>query len=237
MAVLLHGLVPKQTLRRAGTPAHDRIACSAFDALASPAPPDLDDLPPDKLADLALHHNAVLLAYCHDGPVLPLRFGTAFSSAAAATEHLHNAADAHLRALLITGTFREYTIRLSLRADPPEPARIEPQSGRDFLSRGLQVRDHRRTISDRRTALARQLLSGLRETSWQIRAAGAPKPDRLLDATLLLPPANLPALMALSRCAGPEAANLGLDLHLSGPWPAYSFDPGNPPVPDLCHGA
>jgi hypothetical protein len=237
MAVLLHGLVPKETPHRAGSPAHNIIGCSDFDALASPAPPGLDDLPPDMLADLALHHNAVLLAYCTDGPVLPLRFGTAFSSATAAAEHLHHAAAGHLRALRITGTFREYAIRLSVLADPPEPAQIEPKSGRDFLSRGRQVRDHRRTLADRRTALALQLLSGLRDVSWQIRAAGAPKPDRLLDATLLLPPARLPALIALSGRAGPEATALGLDLHLSGPWPAYSFDPENPPVPDPCHGA
>lgn len=239
MALLLHGLVAQRTPYRAKAPAHEFIQCLDFLALASRAPPSLDDLLPDALADLALRHNAVLVAYCAEGSVLPLRFGTAFSSAEAAASHLNTAAEFHLRALNHTGTFREYAIRLSLRNEPPGVAEPDPvpKSGRDFLTRGRLVRDHRRSLSESRMALARELLSDLRSISWQIKAAGAPKPDRLLDATLLVPPDRIPALAALAGHCAPIAAPLGLDLRLTGPWPAYSFDPENPPVPEICDGA
>ncbi len=161
-AVLLHGLVPRQTRRQAAAPPHDMIECADFVVLASPAPCGLDDLPPNALAELALRHNAILVAYCTDGPVLPLRFGTALSSAEVAVAHLIPFAGDHRRALQSTETFREYAIRLRLLDDPPQLVLAEPRTGRDFLNMGRLVRDHRRTLAEIRTALARQLLSDLR---------------------------------------------------------------------------
>ena len=237
MTILLHGLVPRHTCQRVDAPPHEMIEVDDFRVLTSAAPPDLEDLSPDRLADLALRHNAILLAYCADTSVLPLRFGTAFSSVEAAWAHLRTTSAAHLRALTLAGTFRDYAIRLSLQRDPSEPALAEPLSGRDFLNRGRLVRDHRRLMIENRTTLALQLLSDLRAFCWQIKPAGAPNPDRLLDATLLLPPAHLPALHAMIDAKTAAAARLGLDLRFTGPWPVYSFDPDHPPVPEACHVA
>lgn len=237
MAILLHGLVPGHTRQRVEAPLHDLIDLGEFRVLTSAAPSQLDDLPPEGLAELALRHNAILLTYCADTAVLPLRFGTAFSTIAAASAHLRPSFAAYLRALTQTAAFREYGVRLSLQGDPAEPVVAEPRSGRDFLNRGRLIRDHRRQLGENRMTLARQLLSDLRGLSWQIKPAGAPKPDRLLDATLLLPLAQVPTLSAMITAKAAEAGRLSLDLRLTGPWPAYSFDPDHPPAPEVCHVA
>ncbi|MFT4784649.1 MAG: hypothetical protein ACI9IV_002397 [Paracoccaceae bacterium] len=49
------------------------------------------------------------------------------------------------------------------------------------------------------------------------------RPDRLVDLTLLVPTANITALVSESAQLYVEARDLGLDLHMTGPWPPYSY--------------
>lgn len=235
VAFLLHGLVPVGTSPRLSAATHDLIACTGFLAVTSPAPDGLHDLPPDALAALALHHNAVLLAYCTDTAVLPMRFGTAFSSINALRHHLDPASAQHQAALQRVTRFQEYTLRLQIVSDPPVQM-AQVTSGRDFLARGRAVRDHRLHLTERRRALAQNVLTDLRPITYQIEAVGSPKPERLLDIALLIDKPRRDELVTVAaRIAGLTSA-LGLELTVTGPWPAYSFHP-DVELAELCHGA
>ena len=222
MPVLLHGLIPAGSALCPDAPEHGMIACGQFAALVSPAPPGLDQLPPEAIAELALNHNAILVAYCTRCAVLPMRFGAAFSSAEIARQHVLADAVGNLRALTAVADLREYTVRLTVTGDPRVAERTVT-TGRDFLSKGRDLRDRRKTLTEGRTHLARRLLEGLHPLSHQLEAAGAARPERLIDLAILLQPDRLDHLTALASEISLAAAPLGLQLHVAGPWPAYSF--------------
>jgi len=222
MPVFLHGLVPPDTHPQKA-PDHRLIDCGQFSALISPVPDDVAALPPEQLAQLAIHHNAVLVAYCTTSSVLPLRFGAAFSTAEAARTHLQSQSQFHLRALTAVAGLREYTLRLTVTDDPVLPER-RPTTGRDFLTRGRDLRDRRKMLADGRIKLVRDLREGLRPICHHVESAGTPKPDRLVDLALLIDGDQVPALTRLVAEVAPQAGPMGLDLRFTGPWPAYSFN-------------
>lgn len=220
MALFLHGVAAPGPAPEA--PAHHIFAMGGFMALASPAPDTTDT--PEAMAEIALRHNDILAAWCRIGPVLPLRFGTVFSGPESLHTHLAAEGKRLSQALRALGDAQEYVLRLRVAGDPVLPE--EPtDSGRAFLARGRAARDLRRDLGDRRMALARQLLSEVAPLARQTSQAAAPRADRLLDAALLIDrpkAADLPDVTARHR----EAARaLGLDLTLTGPWPAYGFTP------------
>lgn len=221
MALFLHGIAAPGPAPEA--PPHHVFAMGSFLALASQAPEETET--PEAMAEIALRHNEILVAWCHRGPVLPLRFGTVFSSAPALQTHLAQEAQRLDAALQALGDAQEYVLRLRVAGDPVLP--VEPlDSGRAFLARGRQARDLRRDLGDKRLALARLLLEEAAPLARQTGQAAAPRADRILDAALLMDRDRAEALPSLARRHAPEARALGLDLTLTGPWPAYGFAPG-----------
>ena len=233
MPVLLHGLIQSGQTRSADAPEHTLIACGPFSALVSPTPPGLTQLPPQAIAELALKHHAILVAYCTTCAVLPLRFGAAFSSVGVVRQHVLADAAGNLRALTAVADLCEYTVRLTVFLEPPLVGRTVT-TGREFLLKGLELRDRRKTVTAGRTDLARRLMEGLNPLTRQMEAAGTTKPERLIDLAILLQPARLDQLMALASEVAAAAAPLGLQVDVKGPWPAYSFKPEQSAV---CHGA
>lgn len=220
MALFLHGIAAPGPAPEA--PAHHIFALGGFMALASPAPEASDA--PEVLTEIALRHNEILAAWCRQGPVLPLRFGTVFSGAEALQAHLATEAGRLSRALAALGDAQEYVLRLRVAGDPVLPE-APAETGRAFLARGRVVRDLRRDLGDRRMALARQLLAEAQPLARQTTQAAAPRADRLLDAALLVDRACAPALPEVAARHRAQARDLGLDLTLTGPWPAYGFTP------------
>lgn len=220
MALFLHGLAEPGPTPVA--PDHQVIDMGCFLALTSPAPQATDS--PEALAEIALRHNEILAAWCRLGPVLPLRFGTVFSGPQALQSHLTQEKARLTRALEALGDAQEFVLRLRILGDPVPPE--EPvATGRAFLARGRAARDLRRDLGDRRLALARQVLAEGAAMARQTSPGAAPRAERLLDVALLIdrPQASdLSLLMARHRDA---AVALGLDLTLTGPWPAYGFAP------------
>jgi len=233
-AHLLHGLVPSATPRSNSAPEHDLIYCARFLALVSPAPPNLDNLPPTALADLALTHNALLVAYCTRSTVLPMRFGAAFSSTENLRRHLDQSAPRHVAALQTLARLDEYILRLQIIGDPPAPT-LPVGSGRDFLARGRSLRDQRLSLTERRRALARTALADLEPISHQTEAAGTPRSERLLDIAILLNKTRRDLLATLAARVAEQAPALGLELIVTGPWPAYSFHAHA--LEEVCNGA
>lgn len=224
MALFLHGVAAPGPAPEA--PAHHVFAMGGFTALASLAPEASDS--PEEMAAIALRHNEILLAWSRVGPVLPLRFGTVFSGPGALQSHLAADCVRLERALAALGDAQEYVLRLKIQGDPvllaPSPeANAAP--GRAFLARGRQTRDLRRDLGDQRMALARLLLTEAAPFARQVAQAGAVRADRLLDAALLVDRAQAPALAELAQRHAEAARLLGLELGLSGPWPAYGYSP------------
>lgn len=231
--VLLHGLVLPATRRPADAPAHVRLACNKVTALITPAPPALRDFGPDQMAEVALTHHALLQAYCQVGPVLPTRFGTLFSAQTLVHDHVAKLSNNITNALQILAPLKEYTVRLCVTGTPPLP--VPPvQSGRAFLARGRDQRTARATLANRHAALQQELTRALQALACQLEPAAAPRPDRLLDLALLLPAATVPDLIALGPRFDAAAQDIGLDLRITGPWPAYSF---HFPVTEVRDGA
>lgn len=231
--VLLHGLILPTTLPPADAPAHLRLACNRVTALITSAPPALRDFGPDQMAEAALTHHALLQAYCQLGPVLPTRFGTLFSAQTRVADHVAKLSDTITNALQILAPLKEYTVRLCVTGTPPLP-RAPVQSGRAFLARGRDQRTARAALANRQADLQQTLMRALQALAWQLEPAAAPRPDRLLDLALLLPAAAVPDLIACGPRFGAAALAVGLDLRITGPWPAYSF---HLPVAEVCDGA
>ena len=178
--------------------------------LASPAPAGEEA---EILAALALTHNQILTAWSARGPVLPLRFGTVFSDEDVARGHLAPQGPRLHAALQALGNAQEYVLRLRILGAPVPVAPPVEATGRAFLARGRA----------QRMALARRLLAEAVPHARQVGAAAAPRPDRLLDVALLVDPASTAALAGLVSRHRPEATALGLEIGLTGPWPAYGF--------------
>ena len=188
--------------------------------LASPAPAGEEA---EILAALALTHNQILTAWSARGPVLPLRFGTVFSDEDVARGHLAPQRPRLHAALQALGDAQEYVLRLRILGAPVPVAPPVEATGRAFLARGRAQRDQRRDLAEQRMALARRLLAEAVPHARQVGAAAAPRPDRLLDVALLVDPASTAALAVLVSRHRPEATALGLEIGLTGPWPAYGF--------------
>lgn len=222
MVLFLHGLA--KGAAPAMAPPHDQMEVDDLVVLTSPAPTSDS---PEALAEMAMRHNAILTAWAHRGPVLPLRFGTVFSGGEALQAHLSQSLTTLKKALEALGDAQEYVLRLRVIGEASPSARTAPDlpetAGRAFLARGKAARDLRRDLSERRLALAQHLLTEARLLARQVSPAAAPRPDRLLDAALLIEPAEAKALTDLAQKHRAMAVELGLDLALTGPWPAYGF--------------
>jgi len=231
--VLLHGLVLSNTAIPIDSPPHDLVVCAGITALISAAPLGVRDLEPEALAELALGHHAILQAYCETVAVLPLRFGSVFSSVDTVRHHIRKSVDQITIALHKLEDMKEYTLRLTVMGDPTPPSG-PALTGRDFLARGRDLRKLRHTIADGRAALSRDLTAALHRLAVQIEPAAAARPDRVMDLAALLPAGAVASLATIAQRFGPQAQALGLDLRITGPWPAYSF---KMPEPEVCNGA
>ncbi|MEE4117748.1 MAG: GvpL/GvpF family gas vesicle protein [Paracoccaceae bacterium] len=230
-ALLLHGLTDASARAPQDAAPHVRVVAGRLVALCTPleAMPETEE---EAVAG-ALSHNALLVAQARLSDVLPVRFPAGFSSKAAL--HAHIAAEgARYRAGLVRiGGACEYGLRLALRPGSALPggslgapgdsgAAAPVPSGRAFLERGRRRRDLRTESAAARARMAERLVT---EAAGLAREAmpGSPRADRLVDLALLVPASGVDALRARAADAAREAAGLGLDLILSGPWPPYSF--------------
>jgi len=225
MSLLLHGLAAGDATTPPEAASHRRIAAGGLVALCTRVEAARETA--DSAVAGALAHNALLVAQSSRGGVLPVRYGTAFSGEAALRQHLSDHAELYHAALLRIGDAREFGLRLQsldeMPADVSRGAPTMPESGRAFLERGRRRRDrlseearHRADSADR---LARACAGHARALAPQARS----RRDHLVDVALLVPRGSEEAFHERVRVARAEAAEVGLQLELSGPWPPYSF--------------
>lgn len=87
----------------------------------------------ERLMQAVLHHDQVIQAIFQQTPLLPLRFGTQFTSAAVLLAHLQAEADTYLDRLAQLAGKAEYTLRLIPQPMPKEPVELSTAKGRDYF--------------------------------------------------------------------------------------------------------
>jgi hypothetical protein len=185
----------------------------------------LQDL--DWVSRCALGHERVVESFLQAGTLLPMKLFTLFTGDAAALARSRDDAARVARLLTRLRGKAEWGVRLRRTGQAPAPraAAGAVKSGREFLQRKLQERVVRRetTAGDRRAAdrVFRELK---RHAATAVRKPLADDSKRLLlDAVFL---ATRTGAAALRRTVAARARAVradGLELVLTGPWPAYHF--------------
>ena len=105
----VHGIIEKGAKHQETAPAHWLVSFHDFDALVSASPlcADTANVPHDLLAAAAMDHHRVLLAYCRDFALLPLRFGAVFSGQNALAGTMQRHREGYAEALRVLADQRE----------------------------------------------------------------------------------------------------------------------------------
>jgi Gas vesicle synthesis protein GvpL/GvpF len=185
---------------------------------------DTDLTEDGELAVRAREHDHVVRAAAEHGPVLPFRFGTVLRDDAAGDRLLAEHHDTAVALLAHLGSRQEWGIRL--RAQPrtdDEPSARDRGSGTSYLaSRARRLRD-----LDRQSVQARETAEAIRQdlVAWAADTADRPKRDALLNVAVLVEPSAEDDFLRYVGHLAVRAADAGLLLDVTGPWPPYSFSP------------
>lgn len=218
-AVLLHGIVLDQAEAPADVPRHRRVRLGRLNALVSV--PNAGENEEEQLA-AALSHHHLLLGYSQTSDVLPVRYGTVFSSDERLCRHL-NAVEAPITTALRTlENRREYLLTVALQRDA-QVSNITAETGRGFLAAKRNQRNARTERGKQRAAFLKALMARVKELAIAAETTRPLSSERGLCVALLV---NLQtaeqlheALFHMER----EASTLGLVVRLTGPGPCYSF--------------
>jgi hypothetical protein len=189
----------------------------------------LEDL--DRLEVLARAHEQVLDEALGRGAVVPFRMCTVYESPARVHEMLARERDHLTEALRRLRGMAEWGVK-AYAVDRPdgESAATEPSSGADYLSRKRADRDAAEVARQAVDAVVGSVHSELRA-----RAADAvlspPQTGPLaghegvmvLNAAYLVADADVDRFSGLVAELAGRYAGEGLELELTGPWPAYHF--------------
>lgn len=189
--------------------------------------------PPDPawLERAARHHHEVISAFFPGLPTVPFRLGTIYHDDDRVREMLAERAGEFRAALdAVTGRV-EWGVRAFPEAPPPEPAGASAGSlagslagaalpGTDYLLRRKAEQSAREQARRAAAAAAQDLDQRLRLLS--VAARGHPAHDgETLNMSYLVDNARADEFVRTLRSLdGPSPP---LRLHLTGPWPAYSF--------------
>ena len=195
------------------------------------------------VAPRALRHEEVVLSAMEQGPVLPVRFGTVFSSLAAA-EPLRQRQDVLMKFFQDTIDKKEWTLKGYV--DRPQArarmtaARLAAEEGRlAGLSPGKRyfVEQKIKGAVDKDVAawlkeMGRDILSvvkkmsvGFSECRLQSQDVTGRDEEMFFHGALLVPDASATVLQGITNEWNTRHESQGLQIELSGPWPPYHFAP------------
>lgn len=199
------------------------------------------------LGPRAVRHEAVIELVMAGGPVLPLRFGSLFSSLASVRAWLTGAAAEIDPFLHKSESFEEWSLKgwldvpraeaARLAADPRLKALPASPGARYLLEQKLR-QDITKTVRAWARSIEQRLLGELRELAGGTRTLRALSGDVsgrteevMFHQALLVPNARRGELAEWLARHNAELSAFGLLLELTGPWPLYSFVPTLTPAP------
>jgi len=196
------------------------VPAVVFEENASPGPGD-----PAWLAEAALAHHAVVLQAHQSGDVLPLRFGTIFSSLTDLLGHFGDMEGEWRDRLSSIAGCEEYELNLEVDSEALQLHLLESRSHEwDHLPTG------RRYLAQR--SAHRQIEAELSEIglkAWENFEAGLGDTLRAVferdqaTRTYLVKRNSTKFFDLVEKCSEPED---GLRFNVSGVWPPYSFAAG-----------
>jgi len=178
----------------------------------------------------AIAHERVIEAFLSGPALLPMQLFTLFTSDARVAEHVR-ADRARVRRILKRIDRKvEWGLRLIFNETlvREKAANKVAKSGAEFLARKRDLLDVNRTrLADARKtadrlykAMGKYAAAAQRRTSLERSAPGS---RLLLDAAFLVAAAKSGAFKAAVRQHTRELRGSGIEVSLTGPWPAYNF--------------
>ncbi len=204
----------------------------------------------EKLEDLAwvapraFRHEEVVMAAMEHGPVLPVRFGTVFSSLTAVAEPLRQRQDVLRKFFQDTAGKKEWTIKgyvnlpqararvaaERLAAEKDQLAELSPGK-RYFLEQKIKGAVDKATSSwikgmgEEIGKYARETSVGFSECRLQSREVTGRDEEMFFHGALLVPDGSVAVLERMTDDWNKHHAAQGLQIDLYGPWPPYHFAP------------
>ena len=196
------------------------------------------------VAPRALRHEEVVLSAMEQGPVLPVRFGTVFSSLTAAAEPLRQRQDVLMKFFQETIDKKEWTMKgyvdrpqararmtaARLATEKEQLAGLSPGK-RYFLEQKIKgavdkdvaiwLKEMGRDI----LSVAKKMSVGFSECRLQSQDITGRDEEMFFHGALLVPDASMAILERMTDEWNTRHESQGLSLELSGPWPPYHFAP------------
>lgn len=188
----------------------------------------------DWVGACAAAHEAVMEHFASRTTTVPMKLFTLFTSDARAVAHVQGLARSVEGVIARIAGRQEWGLRLRLDERRATQGRGEPKtgvagrgaSGTAFLLGKKAARDARRTLLADARAEADTLFERLAKVADDARRRPPVTVEGvrlLLDAAFLLPTDRASGFTTLARTAADRLASLGIDVTLTGPWPAYNF--------------
>ncbi len=198
------------------------------------------------LGPRAVRHEAVIELAMAGGPVLPLRFGSLFSSAASVLTWLAAGATVINAFLDESEQLEEWSLKgwldvpraeaARLAADPRYQALPASRGARYLLEQKLRhdiaksVRSWARGVEQRILTELRELLARTRTLRALSGEVSGRTDEVMFHQALLVPKQRRQELDDRLTLLATELSAQGLALELTGPWPQYSFVPNLTPT-------
>jgi Gas vesicle synthesis protein GvpL/GvpF len=198
----------------------------------------------EHLADMAWversarRHEEVLEAIAARATVIPMRMCTVYEHEHGPRELLRREMQAMRDALAYLEGKSEWGVKLfcdpaALAAGGIEPQAARGGSGAEYMQQRLREREERLTATRRVEEAAARVHGSLCTVASdamlappQRREVSGRKEDMVLNGVYLVPHRAQAEFHAQAQALTEELAGLGLELVLTGPWPAYNFVPG-----------
>ena len=196
------------------------------------------------VAPRALRHEEVVLSAMEQGPVLPVRFGTVFSSVEAAVAPLRRRQDTLTKFFQDAIDKKEWTLKgyvdrpqararmtaARLAAEKAQLAGLSPGK-RYFLEQKIKgavdkdmaiwLKEMERDI----LRVAHEASKGFSECRLQSRDVTGRDEEMFFHGAFLVPDASMEDMQRLLSDWNAAHQDAGLLLELSGPWPPFHFAP------------
>jgi hypothetical protein len=163
--------------------------------------------------------------------LVPLRLSTEFHGENGVRDLLHREAERLTAALAHLSGRREWGVKAFAAEAPPEAA-AEPSSGSGYLRQRQHERDRRTRRAETVAGACEAIHDQLAELADDARSnppqrpevSGGPHP-MVLNGAYLVADDGFEEFLERSEALRAQYAELGLELELTGPWPAYNFIP------------
>ena len=196
------------------------------------------------VAPRALRHEKVVMAAMEHGPVLPVRFGTVFSSLAAAAEPLWQCQDVLEKFFQDIAGKQEWILKgyvnlpqararmkaVRMAAEKEQLAGLSPGK-RYFLEQKIKGAVDKETtswlkgIGEEIGKLAKETSVGFSECRFRSQEVTGRDEEMFFHGALLVPDGSVAALQGVIDAWNTRQDDQGLQIELSGPWPPYHFAP------------